>query len=752
MKRAYSVANVVRTWVVLCAVACAASSAWASDQGQAAADQVSEASYRYFLGDTAGEPGILFTHTGDNRGYGADHDPARTNIFNELQGFGLSVELDPFTYSSTTYYNVVATQTGTLYPSQIYIVGAHYDSVNNPGADDNASGVALVLEAARVLSQYDSAYTIRYMAFDREEQGLIGSGAYAAEHASDNILGMISADMVAYDTGSSSALLYGRTASNPIKASVGAATVTYGGLTYSDGGRLDGSDHASFEARGFQACLLIEGETWDNPYYHTAQDAVETPGNINYAFATKMTKSVVGWLVDQAQVDVQVDGLEFTYPYGRPQNIDPDGGTTMRVEVTGMGVETPQPGTGLLHYNDGGGWQSAPMTVVSPNVYDAVFPGGPCGTLVQYYVSAEAVSTTVYTDPSTAPADAFSTTASLGTSTVYEFTFDTNPGWTTQSQWAFGQPTGGGGQYGGPDPTSGHTGTNVYGYNLAGDYPNNLAQQHLTSGAIDCTGLYDVHLKFWRWLGVEQPAYDHAYVRVSTDGLNWTTVWQNTVEITDSAWTQMDLDISAVADDQPTVYLRWTMGTTDSGWQYCGWNIDDVAIVATDCRATAGTIESGWSCASHGSAGDLCLGLDAVNIEPRLAGVTWLEFEVTDPASSVGASVSCANNVYTGTPTVSADGSTTVTVTLAPALPEQDCCEITLTGDVEDSYQVRTLAGDMNLDGQTNSVDASQARLRFGSQADVSNATYDANADGVISAVDNAQVRLRFGAQAATCP
>jgi hypothetical protein len=165
-----------------------------------------------------------------------------------------------------------------------------------------------------------------------------------------------------------------------------------------------------------------------------------------------------------------------------------------------------------------------------------------------------------------------------GEGPYYSWSMDTDPGWTTQGQWAWGQPTGGGGQYGGPDPTSGYTGSNVYGYNLSGDYENNLSETHLTSTAIDCTGLTNVTLKFWRWLGVEQPSYDHAYVRVSNDGSTWTTIWENSAVVEDSAWSQHELDISSVADNQATVYLRWTMGTTDGSWQYCGWNIDDVEI------------------------------------------------------------------------------------------------------------------------------------------------------------------------------
>ncbi len=163
---------------------------------------------------------------------------------------------------------------------------------------------------------------------------------------------------------------------------------------------------------------------------------------------------------------------------------------------------------------------------------------------------------------------------------AYEWTMDTDPQWTTENEWEHGQPTGGGGAYGNSDPTSGYTGNNVYGYNLSGDYPNNLPETHLTSDAIDCTDLYNVHLKFWRWLNVEQPIYDHAYVKVSNNGTDWTVVWQNEAEITDSSWNQMELDISAIASNQSTVYLRWTMGETDGGWTYSGWNIDDVELWA----------------------------------------------------------------------------------------------------------------------------------------------------------------------------
>lgn len=172
----------------------------------------------------------------------------------------------------------------------------------------------------------------------------------------------------------------------------------------------------------------------------------------------------------------------------------------------------------------------------------------------------------------------FSIDNNVTNTTIYSANMNSNPGWTLQGQWAYGTPTGGGGQYGNPDPTGGHTGSNVIGYNLSGDYANSLGETYATTQAIDCSDFSDVQLSFYRWLNVETNSYDHAYIRVSNDGSSWMQVWENTGAVTDNAWTQVTYDISAVADGQSTVYVRWVMGSTDTSWQYSGWNIDDVEI------------------------------------------------------------------------------------------------------------------------------------------------------------------------------
>ncbi|KAA0215057.1 MAG: hypothetical protein DYG94_03575 [Leptolyngbya sp. PLA3] len=210
----------------------------------------------------------------------------------------------------------------------------------------------------------------------------------------------------------------------------------------------------------------------------------------------------------------------------------------------------------------------------SANVTVAINSGANSFGNGRYDATLDFVNTTDHDGDTTRPVTLF-----VGVpEQVYSWDMNTNPGWTTQGQWAWGTPTGGGGQYGNNDPTSGATGTKVYGYNLAGDYANSIPEYHLTTTAIDCSNLSRTTLKFRRFLNVEQPAYDHAYVRVSNNGTNWTQVWTNGSEITDASWQSVEYDISDVADGHSTVYVRWTMGATDSSWQYSGWNVDDVSI------------------------------------------------------------------------------------------------------------------------------------------------------------------------------
>lgn len=267
-----------------------------------------------------------------------------------------------------------------------------------------------------------------------------------------------------------------------------------------------------------------------------------------------------------------------------PASIPPGQPATVQALIRGR-LETYVPDTGFLHYRyDDGPYAVVPLTPVGEDVYEAALPPAACDDVPQYYFTAVGSLSGLVSDPPAAPASVY--TAAVGTwAAFYEELLVTNPGWTSSGGlWAFGQPTGGGGEYGGPDPTSGYTGANVYGYNLSGDYEANIPEHHLTTPPIDCTGRTGVRLSFWRWLGVEQPLYDHARLRISTNGSAWTTVWENEAEVADLVWTPFEADVSGLADNQPAVYLRWTMGPTDGAWQYCGWNIDDVRLATFACH------------------------------------------------------------------------------------------------------------------------------------------------------------------------
>jgi len=219
-------------------------------------------------------------------------------------------------------------------------------------------------------------------------------------------------------------------------------------------------------------------------------------------------------------------------------------------------------GTGAI---PGGG--STPVTV-ELNSMASTLPNGSYGAVVSFLNTTDGGGDTTRL-----------ITLNIGApELVHSVNMDANPNWSMPNLWDFGVPQGGGGNYGNVDPTAGYTGSNVIGYNLAGDYQANLDEVHMTSTSFDCSNLGAVNLKFWRYLNVEDPEYDHAAIYVSNNGVDFDLVWANDAEITDGAWTQMSYDISAVADHQETVYLRWTMGTTDGSWQFSGWNIDDVEI------------------------------------------------------------------------------------------------------------------------------------------------------------------------------
>ena len=291
--------NSITAGIVIVIAFALPTAARASDIGQEIAGQVSIATYQDYLENR------LFTHQGMSRGpTGAQHDLARDNIVSTLASFGLDVELHPFVRNGTTYYNVIATQPGVLDPDQIYVVGGHYDSVSNPGADDDASGVAGVMELARILTQYESAFTIKYCAWDLEELGLLGSNAYVRDTRWQRVRGMIQIDMVAHDAGLNRQALYpGLSGTNLLADGLVAAFPTYGnGTTVIRRAPASFSDHYPFAQAGYPAIAFVEDNYTSNGCYHQQCDHVDQPNYIMYPFATNLFRVIGGYLADNALV------------------------------------------------------------------------------------------------------------------------------------------------------------------------------------------------------------------------------------------------------------------------------------------------------------------------------------------------------------------------------------------------------------------------------------------------------------------
>src|SRR6185503_16565436 len=131
---------------------------------------------------------------------------AKNWIVAQLQAIpGLTVTTS--TFDASYGPNIIATKAGSVHPERVIVLGAHYDSINAsgasltaPGADDNASGSAGLLETARLLAQGDFENTVRCVWFCAEEFGLVGSDAdaQALDAAGAQVRAMLNMDMIAY--------------------------------------------------------------------------------------------------------------------------------------------------------------------------------------------------------------------------------------------------------------------------------------------------------------------------------------------------------------------------------------------------------------------------------------------------------------------------------------------------------------------------------------------------------------------------
>jgi len=216
-------------------------------------------------------------------------------IAGRMAALGLEVEQQPFNAntwmgSGQAAPNVIGIQRGTLYPDTYVVCGSHFDSFSYeamfgggtaPGADDNATGVASVLESARIMTQYEFEYSIIYCAYGCEEMGLYGSEAYASRCQQEGM------DIIGYFNNDMNGYLYGDQIHidciypNSVEP-IGTYYMNVGEVYYPElpirhvNFNQGDSDHTSFNNHGYMGIYPFEDYENYSPYIHTPNDVIGT--------------------------------------------------------------------------------------------------------------------------------------------------------------------------------------------------------------------------------------------------------------------------------------------------------------------------------------------------------------------------------------------------------------------------------------------------------------------------------------------
>ncbi|MFC2152062.1 M28 family peptidase [Bacteroidota bacterium] len=210
-------------------------------------------------------------------------------IKSKFESYGLRTTVQNLSSYGIPSFNVIATQPGTEGELEVkadsieyVIVGGHADSYSNgataPGADDNASGVAGVLEIARILSEYTFEHTIIYCAFSGEEYGLFGSNYFATDlnNNNKNVIGYVNLDMIGYKHESQTlhtSLIYPYSANDLADYYKNICSTYLPDFGVEDGYLFGGdSDHTSFNNQGYMGIFPFEDVYYYSPYIHSIND------------------------------------------------------------------------------------------------------------------------------------------------------------------------------------------------------------------------------------------------------------------------------------------------------------------------------------------------------------------------------------------------------------------------------------------------------------------------------------------------
>jgi hypothetical protein len=234
---------------------------------------------------------------------------AATWARNQLQALHYTTRLQTIMVNGSRSRNIIADKKGDAAGRhEVILITAHLDSINiqggpaapAPGADDNGSGSAGLLEIARAFADHRIEHDLRFILFGGEEEGLFGSQQYVAKLSASEkrrIRAVINMDMIGtLNTSTRSVMLEGAPLSQQVINGLAAAAATYTQLTVETSLNPFASDHVPFINAGIQAVLTIEGADNTNSNIHSNRDTID---HINYDLALDILRMNVAYIAGE---------------------------------------------------------------------------------------------------------------------------------------------------------------------------------------------------------------------------------------------------------------------------------------------------------------------------------------------------------------------------------------------------------------------------------------------------------------------
>lgn len=284
----------------------------------------------FWLNDQLESTDNRYTHTA---GSGDDIDIAAAYLQDRFEAAGYTVIRQAFNVGATTTDNIIAVKTGTTLPDEIITVGAHYDAISEnptvtaPGAEDNGSGTAGVLQLAEIFADYETERTIHFVCFSGEEQGLYGSEHYVSQLGANgwNVLNALTMDMISAWETNYKVIIEGQTPWESLMSLYESNVNEYAQIASRKDYFSFGSDHVPFQNAGIPAFLAIDWDYGTYDHYHRTTDRWQY---VDATLGNRIVQAMAGTLADLTNptapaTDVPAPRTDFALEQNSPNPFNP---------------------------------------------------------------------------------------------------------------------------------------------------------------------------------------------------------------------------------------------------------------------------------------------------------------------------------------------------------------------------------------------------------------------------------------------